>query len=181
MSSPILKPFIIPIRGLKIGIHTYEFDIDDAFFKLYESSIEKAKFNVSLEVDKSYDFYHLTFDIEGTLNTECDRCLAEINLPIQETYSIMLKLSAEHQDDDAEIIYITSDDTEFSVANLVYDYIMLSLPYNNVYDCENDEEPPCDFDALDRLEKEEYNEEKEEPNEIPKSIWDDLKGKLKED
>jgi uncharacterized protein len=182
MVPGVLKPFIIPIKGLQIGSHHYKFDIDDKFLTTFESNLIKdGSFEVEVEVEKSHDFYFLHFDILGSIATDCDRCLTSINLPIEGNYKVMLKLSEQHQDDDAEIIYITPDDAEYNIAHLVNEYIQLSLPYNNTYDCENDAIPPCDFNLLDKIAQnnimaaeEEIKEEKEN------SIWNDLKNKLKE-
>ena len=45
--------YVIPFVGLKTGIHTYEFDVDDTFFEGFEYSIiEKGKVHVKLELEK---------------------------------------------------------------------------------------------------------------------------------
>ncbi len=182
MIPGVLKPFIIPIKGLQIGLHQYKFEIDNQFFAAFESNLaQNGFFKVDVEVEKSHDFYFLNFDINGTLATDCDRCLASIQLPIFGNYTVMLKMSEQHQDDDAEIIYITSDDAEFNIAHLVNEYIQLSIPYNNTYDCENDENPPCDFELLDKIAmNNEIASQEEEIDEEENSIWNDLKNKLNE-
>ena len=43
----------------------------------------------------------------------------------------------------------------------------------NTYDCENDEEPPCNFDVLDYLENQKEDEDDDTPPDG--SIWDALK------
>ena len=48
-----LGEYVIPFVGLKTGVHTYEFEIGDAFFEGFEYSIiQKAKVHVKLELEK---------------------------------------------------------------------------------------------------------------------------------
>jgi hypothetical protein len=46
--------------------------------------------------------------------------------------------------------------------------VVLALPITNTYDCENDPNPPCNFEVLKHL-----NPEQNDPSDG--SIWDSLK------
>jgi uncharacterized protein len=163
-----LKEFSLPIKGLKNGIHEYNFQIDGEFFENFENSpIEKGNFDVHVTLDKRDAFFELVFDFDGTIQTECDRCTASIDLPFGDTQNLTVKYSLEESEDDAEIVFITHDTSIFNVAKYIYEFICLSVPYHKTYDCENDEKPPCDFDVLDRISDEPIAEEKEEENKNP--------------
>jgi uncharacterized protein len=163
-----LKEFSLPIKGLKNGIHEYDFQIEADFFENFENSpIQNGYFDVHVTLDKRDAFFELVFDFDGTIQTECDRCTASIDLPFGDTQYLTVKFSIEESEDDAEIVFITHDTSIFNVAKYIYEFICLSVPYHKTYDCENDEKPPCDFDVLNRISDEPLAEEKEEENKNP--------------
>lgn len=163
-----LKQFSIPIKGIQNGVHQFDFQLDTAFFEAFEDSIIKEGFfDVKLEVDKRPDMFVLVFSFEGTVKTACDRCLEIIDLPVEGSEQLLVKL-AETPSEEAEIVYITPTLTSLNVAKYIYEFINLSLPLIKVYDCENDTPRPCNDNMLDYLEPDD-NEEKSNP------IWDALK------
>lgn len=144
--------FSLPIKGLKNGNHSFNFQIDKAFFEKFEGSpIENGTFDVQIEMDKREHFFELTFDFEGSVKTECDRCTAAIDLPFSGTHYLSVKASHETHEEDIDIVWISLDESSFNVAKYIYEFICVSMPYNKTYDCENDETPPCDFEVLKHI------------------------------
>ena len=170
------KEFSLPIKGLKNGAHEFDFQVNADFFKQFEGSpIEKGNFDVHLTMDKRDAFFELVFDLDGTIETECDRCTASIALPFGDSHYLTVKHSIETQDEDAEVVFISPDASHFNVAQYVYEFICLSMPFHKVYDCENDETPPCDFSVLDRIADIVVEQEDEKKAEKNKNPFDDLK------
>lgn len=146
------KEFSLPIKGLKNGFHSFNFQIDKTFFARFEASpIQNASFDVTVEMDKRDSFFELTFDFDGTMQTECDRCTASIEMPFGDTQMLIVKMSEEEVTEDADVVFISPDAYEFNVAQYIYEYICLAEPFHKVYDCENDEPRPCDFDILEKI------------------------------
>ena len=170
-----LNQFTIPLEGLKDGMHQFDFQIDTGFFKHFEQSpIDDGNFDLKLYFEKRPDLLVFTFDFKGAFSTNCDRCLEEINLPVNGNQQLIAKY-AEEAGDDADVIYITKGTQELNVARFAYEFICLAIPMTKVYDCEEDENPPCNQEILDQL----YRED-EEKGESKSSVWDALKG-LKKD
>ena len=171
-----LRQFTIPIQGLKTGIHEYDFLINDEFFTHFEDSpIKQATFKVKFLIDIREDMLVLTFDIDGSLKTDCDRCLASINLPIESQEDLIIKY-AEEADDEVDIAYIERGTAELNVATYLYEYICLAMPVANIYNCEDEEENVCDLKMLEYLENksaEDSIEEKEDKT--SNSPWDELR------
>jgi len=171
-----LRQFTIPIKGLKTGIHTYDFSIADDFFSNFEESpIKEGKFEVKFYFDKREDMLVLTFDFKGSFKTECDRCLANINLPVDNNDDLIIKF-AEEADDSKDVIYISKDTSELNIAKYMYEAIILSMPVTNIYEnCEEDE--VCDIEMLNRLDQSEEEDESTEdtPDSDSNSPWDILK------
>ena len=121
-----LNHFSIPIQGLKEGVHHFNFDIDQEFFKEFENSpIQESNFEMQLTLDKRADMLVLDFDFKGSFRTDCDRCLADINLPVKSSQQLIVKYS-EDEREEVELIYISSERSELNVARFIYEVICLS-------------------------------------------------------
>ncbi|NRB47506.1 MAG: DUF177 domain-containing protein [Saprospiraceae bacterium] len=170
-----LVPFVIPIRGLFPGLHDYTFDIDASFFEQFENApVQDGNVEMRLELNKQSDMYVLQFEFEGTVNTDCDRCLAPIALPIEGAERLLVKFSLEETSEEAEVIFIHPETPQLDVSKYVYEFICLAIPMIKTYDCEAEKKKPCDEKMLGYLESQQEEEQQDNP------IWDALK-KLKEE
>lgn len=165
-----LLPFSIPVKGLRQGSHQFDFQIERGFFEAFEASpVGDGNIAVHLQFDKRPALFVLEFQFSGTVKTECDRCLAKIDLPIAGQERLLVKFSEEETSEEADVVYISPDATELNVARFIYEFIVLAMPIVKTYDCSQDEHPPCDFEMLNYLE----GEKKEQ--DAPNPIWDALK------
>ena len=162
-----LKHYSIPIQGLANGIHNFDFEINEAFFAHFEQSpVHTSNIKASIEINRRTEVMDITFHIDGTILTPCDRCLTDIHLPIQGSFPMLMK-DAEEKDDDVNIIYITASQRKLQVAQYIYEYVLLSTPIIKTYDCENDTPRPCDDATLEKLNS---NQNTEAAN----PLWDEL-------
>ncbi|MFN4255441.1 MAG: YceD family protein [Saprospiraceae bacterium] len=163
----VLRAYSLPIQGLKDGVHSFEYQLDQVFFSHFEGSpIEAADIEVRLELDKRPDLLVFDFDLTGRIGAECDRCTAKIQLPIEIQQQLMVKFGEADEDDD-EIVFIPRESPDFNVAKYLYEYAVLAMPMISTYDCENDPEPPCNREVLA------YLNQTEETKDNP--VWDTLK------
>ena len=165
-----LEEFSLPLKGLHNGVHHYEFEIGSDFFKNFEDSpIPGGNLTVGMELDKKPSMLVFDFDLRGRVDAICDRCLADIRLPISGEYRLIVKY-AEEERVIGDVVYIQRETTSFNVANYIHELACLSLPISKVYDCEDEDEPPCDEETLARLEADE-----EEGGDDEATPWDILK------
>lgn len=168
-----LIEYTIPVKGLHHGIHQFDFQVDRNFFQHFENSpIADGNIDLTIFFDKRSDLYVLQFDFKGTIKTDCDRCLEEIDLPVCDSQRLLVKLSGASESDDPEVIYIDPESTQLNVAHFAYEYICLALPLIKTYDCENDENRVCNDEMLNYLEQ---REEKKPDVSDSNPIWDELK------
>jgi uncharacterized protein len=146
--------------------------VTDEFFNEFDYSlVKKANVKCRVELEKQETMLILNFDLKGSIELTCDRCLAEYpqQLDIQEHQ--IAKFSDEEVDEDEEIITLTKSDHEINIAGLIYEYINVAVPF--IATCSNEGKTPyCDKDMLDRLNKLQASDEKEEPGD-PR--WDALR------
>ena len=164
-----LSHFSIPFKGLKDGIHELTFEVDDSFFRHFENEVvTSGKFNVYLRLDKKPSVSILKFSLEGYCNVLCDRCLTPIQLPVNKEYQLLLK-PGEPDDSNDEVLFIKADISTLSVAQVIYEYIILSVPIIKVYDCVVENPRPCDMSVLEKIK----NEDQEN---LSTTIWESLAG-----
>ncbi|NUQ23547.1 MAG: DUF177 domain-containing protein [Saprospiraceae bacterium] len=170
-----LIPYSIPVKGLRLGVHTFKFQIDDAFFQHFEQSpVQQGQVDLTLTLDKRPDMYILEFDFEGSVKTECDRCLAPIDLPIGDAQQLMVKFSEEEEPEDAEVVFIHPEAQQLNVARYIYEFICLAIPMIRVYDCKNDPKRPCNEEMLRYLDNAAQTSDEPAPDE-PNPMWEALK------
>ena len=123
-----LVPFTLPISGLRDGTHEFRFQVGEDFFRCFEGSvIHQCDLVVDLVLDKSPNLLVLHFKIDGTVEVECDRCLAPFNLPVRDEQSLLVKYD-EAPREEGEVIYIEKGTHSLSVAKFVYEFIHLAVP-----------------------------------------------------
>ena len=167
-----LRDYSIPFTGLKLGKHQFEYLVTDAFFDEYEYSlVKKANLKCQVGLEKQETMIILNFRINGTIDTNCDRCLAPYPQYVDIHEQQVAKFSEEAIDEDGEIIILTKNDHEIDVSVLIYEYINVALPLITVC-IDEGKTPYCDKEMLDSLSKLTANTEQ---NEQVDPRWDALK------
>jgi uncharacterized metal-binding protein YceD (DUF177 family) len=173
-----LTPFSLPIKGLRDGIHEFQYEIGAEFFAEFpESPVQEGKLSLKVILDKQPTLFVLHFDFAGTVRTDCDRCLAEIDLPIGDQQMLIVKLSEENEVEDPEVIYIHPESSELNVGTFAYEFIVLAIPMTRTYDCVADNNRQCNMEMLDILSKNlvEIADVQDEPEIDENPIWSALK------
>jgi len=148
-----LLPYSIPYTGLKLGIHQFEFEVDDAFFSAFEYSLVKSgKLKVNLDLEKQETMMLLHFRIFGEMMLGCDVCLADYpyQVAIDERQIAKFTGNVDLEEDTEEIVVLTKNENEINVATLIYEYINLAVPYINRCGDEGNTKW-CDQEMIEKL------------------------------
>lgn len=142
----------IAFKGLKNGIHHFEFTADDSFFKSFEgSSIEKGEVDVKLELEKSDSMMVAHFSGNGSFVAACDRCLSTIDIPLTFSTQVIFQFDENERDED-DIIYFDPKRNFLDVKEVLYELIHVNRPIRNIRDCRSENSKYCDLKALEKLE-----------------------------
>jgi DUF177 domain-containing protein len=164
-----LTEFDIPLAGLSVGNHQYNFELNELFFKEFgDEEFIKAGVKVKLQLEKSEYVITLNFALQGVITTRCDRCLEEITVPVNNNEVLLVRFDSEIKPEDAvdDIIVLNRKDSHLNVAQHLYDYVSLSLPMRIVH-----KEGECDPEIEKLLDKEVKGND---------SRWDKLKSIVKD-
>lgn len=122
------------------GKTEFSWRVEGQFFSSFENSeILDADLHVEVEVLKSGKYIGLDIDIKGTVVVECDRCLADLTLPVDTHKSFSVKFGDEEstgtvdKEGEREIIFLPEENTEMDLAQVIYDYSCLALPLYRVH------------------------------------------------
>ena len=132
--------FIIPLNGLTAGENKFFWQAGKEFFDSFENTeILDAQLDIDVRVEKSGRYIGIDCYVLGKVVVECDRCLEELEIPVDLDVLLSVKFgesesSDESQDGEREVIFLPVDNTEFDVKQVVYDYVCLSLPLQRVHE-----------------------------------------------
>lgn len=154
------KQYIVKFAGLPVGSHEFEFDINGTFFEQFDDcEITEANLQVVVVLLKQNNLMQLQFEINGTVNLDCDRCLTAYDFPIEASENLVVRFG-NPEDSTDEIMVINEGEGQADVSHYLFEYITLALPYRRV-PCEIDEDFECDEDTLKKLNESSVDEEKE--------------------
>ena len=132
--------FIIPLNGLAAGETRFSWQADKEFFDSFENSeILDAHLDTDVRVEKSGRYIGVDCDVRGEITVECDRCLDELDMPVDVEIMLSVKYGDEESSEDPqqgerEVIFIPETDAEMDMSQIIYDYVCLSLPMQRVHD-----------------------------------------------
>ena len=122
------------LKSLPGGKHEFEYRLDKQFFiNMENADVRDANLRALLTVDHSRDAYVLDFRLTGTLTVACDRCLDDLEIPVDATYSLTVKYGDEYNDDSDSLLVIPESDNYVNVAYMLYDTAVLAIPPRHVH------------------------------------------------
>jgi uncharacterized metal-binding protein YceD (DUF177 family) len=157
---------------LKEGLHHFDFKVDDSFFESFEESeIEKGNVDIHVTLNKKPSILEFLFEVRGTVSVPCDRCLDQIEMDIRYEAPLYVKFGEESHEETDELYVLSEQETEIDLAQFIYEYVHLCLPYRRVHPDDEEGNSTCNKDMLKRLEELSVNDEKQDDD--PR--WNNLK------
>ncbi|MBB6372705.1 YceD family protein [Chryseobacterium shigense] len=171
-----LRNYDVSFSGLKNGKHVFKFEIDNAFFQLFDTEQEftNPKITADVFLEKHTTFLEFEIKIHGTVELICDITNDEFNYPVEHEIKILINFGEEYDDSNEEVITIPASDHAFNVAQLIYENVQLSIPMKKISPNVTDE----DLEILNRFSPKDIEESEEEEHESDPR-WDALR-KLKD-
>lgn len=144
------KEYQIPYLGLKAGKHRFDFTLTDEFFEEFEfSEIRHANIAVVVELDKQSSMLVFDISLEGSIQSLCDRCGDDLEIPISLEEQLIVKFGEETMVMDDEIIIHGPSEHSIDLRQYLYEYAHLALPLRHVHKSEEE----CNQESLKALEK----------------------------
>jgi len=156
--------FSIRLQGLKEGVHHFAFVIDKHFLATCpQAPREDVDARVSVCMDKQPGLMVLDFHLQGVLKTPCDRCLADIRIPLENQYRLWIKAGDPAADALEEDVLVLHPETPvWDATSVVLESLLLAMPLVRQYDCSAEEVLPCDPAMLARISGESQGQAEQE-------------------
>ena len=131
MDLDILK---IDLKGLADGLNSFEFDLDDAYFKAVNApEVGRGNVHVSLKIVRTQnDYFTLDFHEKGTVVLPCDLCLDDMEQPIETQQRLEAKFGNAYSED-GDLVTVPENEGILDVSWFVYEFILLALPIKHVH------------------------------------------------
>lgn len=124
----------LPLKSLPSGSHEFEYDLGKQFFEDMESAdIRDARLKVIATVNVKGDIFELTLKVSGEITLICDRCLDEMQMPVDTEYSVFVKYGEDYNDDSDNLLVIPESDNFLNIAYILYDTVALTVPIKHVH------------------------------------------------
>jgi uncharacterized metal-binding protein YceD (DUF177 family) len=166
----ILSFYNIAFKGLSQGKHIFDYEVEDKFFAEFEGGIvDEGKVNVRITLEKQSSLMILGFEVEGSVHVQCDRCLEMYDQPIKSQDRIFVKFGEKAFNEGDDVIWVSVNDYQLNVAQLIYEFICLAVPIKRVHPEDENGNTTCAPEMIEKLDKYIIREGENQP------VWNDLK------
>ena len=171
-----LSKLEIAFKGLKEGVHDFDFELDEKFFEKFENSEVKKGF-VAAHVTLTKQSALLIFDlsVKGTVELICDRCLDVYNQKISNKSKLFVKYGQEDQELSDDVIVVSQDEYQINVSQYLYELVILGLPIKRVHPVNKAGESNCDPEMISKLKEYLVEENDLTADEPVDERWNELK------
>jgi uncharacterized metal-binding protein YceD (DUF177 family) len=133
-----LEQFKIDLKALTEEVTSLAFQLDDSYFgALSDAEIKGGSLHVSGSIRKAVGFFELLFDISGTVRIPCDRCLDDMDQPVETQLRLVAKLVASElvagSPDEDDIVMVDERDGVLDLSWFIYESIALAVPIQHVH------------------------------------------------
>ncbi len=129
-----IERYIIDLKALHDDNIHFEYDINDDFFAMLDTSeFQKGKLRVSVDVKKLADSFDISFQINGQVVVICDRCLDEMNQEVSSTNRLRVKFGSEYTDVGDDVVIVPEDEGSINIVWFIYEFIALAIPIRHVH------------------------------------------------
>lgn len=173
-----LKQYNIQFVGLSEGQHSFQYEIDNKFFKVFDfEDYNSSNILADVELVKKSTLLEFHFSIHGTVNVNCDTSLEPFDQVIEGNYKLIVKFGPEFNDEDDEILILPYEEFQINIAQYLYELIVLSTPVKKTHPKVLD--GTLETEALKKLKELEIKQDTTE-NESVDPRWDKLKNLITE-
>ena len=126
--------YTISLKSLSEGTHSYEYTLDHTFFSEIDSpEIQNGDVNIGLMLRRTGDTFELHFDIKGHIVIPCDRCLDDMELPVETEDTLYVKFGEEYSEEGENLIVVPEAEGTINLAWYMYECIALTIPLKHTH------------------------------------------------
>ena len=102
-----LSPYLIKFSGLKDGVHLFNYELGNKFFKNFDYyDFNDAKLFARLELEKQPTLLNLKFSFHGEIEVQCDVSMENFNLELKTEHAVVVKYKDDIISTDDKVIFL---------------------------------------------------------------------------
>ena len=157
------RDYVIEFGSLPLGQHEFEFEVGDSFFQQFENSIvQHGEVDILVVLEKKSNMLVMDFTLQGSVIVTCDRCLDDLELPLEGFTELIVKLGDHSEEESEDVIMIPSTEHQIDLSQLIYEYISVLVPMRNIHPDDENGKSMCNPEILREIEKHQSNEKADE-------------------
>ncbi len=129
-----LETLEIDVNQFKDASYEAAYDLGDEYFEALDgATIQQGTLHAEASINKvGAGEYALTLKVSGAVTVQCDRCLEDMEQPIEaeDVYTVRL---GHGEDEDDEVVMVDEQEGTLSLAWLVYETAALALPIKHIH------------------------------------------------
>jgi uncharacterized metal-binding protein YceD (DUF177 family) len=119
---------------MRQNTQTHEYLLDNQFFaNIDNEDVQKGKVKVTLTITKNAAGFLLNFTLNGTVVVLCDRCLDDMDYPINTTARLIVKFGKDYSEESDEVVIIPEAEGVINLAWFLYEFVALSISIKHVH------------------------------------------------
>ena len=151
---------IVQFSGLKPGKYEYDYTLDNTFFEEFDNDeLREGSVDFRVVLDKKERMLMFTFSFSGIVKSICDRCLGELDVPVEGENTLCVKFSDTETSDNEDVVILPETAYKIDLAQWMYEYVGVSVPMRRVH-----AEGECDAEMLKYITEESDEEPESEGN-----------------
>jgi uncharacterized metal-binding protein YceD (DUF177 family) len=112
----------------------YEYLLDNKFFMDIDGTdVQRGKVRARLSVERKPASFELKFHFEGVVYVPCDRCLDDMEQPVETDARLIVKFGREYAEESDEILVISEEEGALNLAWFLYEFVALAVPMKHIH------------------------------------------------
>jgi uncharacterized metal-binding protein YceD (DUF177 family) len=130
----MLENYEIDLKTIESDDVNFSYSLDDSFFTDIEAQdISSGHVDAQVRVIKKTASFELHLHVDGSVTIQCDRCLDDMNQPIEADSILKVKFGPSYLDEGDDLIIVPEDEGKINVAWFLYEIIALSIPIQHTH------------------------------------------------
>lgn len=129
-----LELYNVDLKNLASGVHEFEYLLENKFFVDVDGNdVQKGNVKVCLTVRRTSVAFEMDFQIEGVVIVPCDRCLDDVEVPVDTKNRLIVKFGEGYAEESDEVVVVPEDEGSINLAWFMYEFIALAVPMKRVH------------------------------------------------
>jgi uncharacterized metal-binding protein YceD (DUF177 family) len=124
----------IDLKSMRTDVQQEEYLLDNQYFtNIGGEDIQKGKVKAFVTITHAAGVFNFSFNFIGMVVIPCDRCLDDMEYPIETTARLIVKFGKDYSEESDEIVVIPESEGSINLAWFLYEFVALAIPIKHVH------------------------------------------------